>query len=139
MEQQAPGARNSFRGDIEVFLRAGKQWIDGQLRRRGAPFGTGEEHETALSLVAPINADYAAERAFPPFLTDSDLNRNRVTSNWRESLKEIRDGVVDLEIDDTDEFLGWTAGRAWGGSAGTGSNGSAPTPTPTPTATARVG
>ena len=101
-------------GDIEVFLIAGKKWIDGQLSKRNAPFDSTEQ--IALDLVRPINADYAAERAFPPYLTDSDLNRNRVTSRWRDNLKAIKEGDVDLNPDESNnEFLGYTASTSYSG------------------------
>lgn len=103
------------RGDVQRFLKSCKTRIDGALRKINVVVNDSEEHEEARDLLRAVNADCAAERAFPPYLTDSDLNRNRVTSKWREDLKAIVGGDVDLDVDEGDEFLGFTGGQSYKG------------------------
>lgn len=107
------GGEELNEGDIELFLKEVKRWIDGQLRRLGAPFGI--DRQTVVDLLAPINADGAAERAFAPYLTNRDLNQRRATSYWRRDLADIREGKVDLDDEDDNEFLGFTGGKSFRG------------------------
>ena len=99
--------------DIEKFLRSGKERLDAALRREGAPFGL--ERTKALAVLLPINADFAAARVLAPQRErfDADL----VGDRYREELKAILAGNVDLDEDDEDEetFQAFTGGRHYSG------------------------
>ena len=96
---------------IVEFLKEGKQRIDGALRQFGAPFTSAQA--TALKVVGPINADYAAERVFGG--QRERRESGRVSTRWRDDITAIRNGEIDLGIEEDDSFLGFFAGQTYSG------------------------
>lgn len=102
---------NPSTGEVEQFLRSGKERIDAALRTLGAPFGS--DKTTALSILKPINADYAAARVLAPQREryDADL----VSKRWRTELRAIRQGDLDLDLEDKDTLLAFIDGQYFRG------------------------
>ena len=101
---------------IEDFLRDGKQRIDGAIRRLLPDGGITDEdeHKTAISILGPINADYAAERVFGS--QRERFQSGNISTRWREDLQAVRRGELDLGFTEVAEsFLGSFGGVTYRG------------------------
>ena len=112
--RQFPDSGLQSSANIEQFLRDGKQRIDGAIRRLLPDGGITIEHTTAISVLGPINADYAAERVFGS--QRERFQSGNISTRWREDLQAVRTGELDLGFTEVQEsFLGSFGGVTYRG------------------------
>ena len=99
---------------VEQFLRDAKARIDGTLRKRYSRTVLGSA--AARKILGPISASYAADQIF---LSQRERQESVVVfTRWREDLKAVAKGEIDLDPEDDDEeesFIGSMGGRTYRG------------------------
>lgn len=116
IQQQIPGSGSiQDEAAIAQFLRDAKARIDATLRRKYSQ--TDLNKAEAAEILGPISASYAADQVF---LSQREGRESAaVFTRWRDDLKAIVKGDIDLltdEEDDSDEsFIGSMGGRTYRG------------------------